>query len=152
MNSCILVMSLNIMKNGFYTLFLHTIFSHIEVGLLLIKKLIMKLFLWVIIILVRMSGLEVSKSKCLMGIIRTLTNVRNVPELKKKLISLGVLDYGGHKFTGQGRELQVFKGILMIMKARKVGNLYKLEGKTKTSIVVVVSKKASAPTCLWHQQ
>jgi hypothetical protein len=54
------------------------------------------------------------------GIIRTLTDVRHVPELKKKLISLGVLDSGGHKFTGQGGELQVFKGSLMVMKATRL--------------------------------
>jgi hypothetical protein len=39
---------------------------HIEVGLLLIKQLMVVLFLWEIIILVRLLGLEVSKSKCLM--------------------------------------------------------------------------------------
>ena len=33
------------------------------------------------------------------GVIRTLTNVRHVPMLKKKLISLGVLDSCGHTFT-----------------------------------------------------
>ena len=32
--------------------------------------------------------------------IRTLTSVRHVPELKKNLISLGVLDSDGYKFTG----------------------------------------------------
>jgi hypothetical protein len=40
----------------------------------------------------------------------------------------------------------------MVMKARKVGNLFKLKGKTRTSEVAMVSKKASAPSCLWHQQ
>jgi len=32
--------------------------------------------------------------------IRRLTSVRHVPELKKKLFSLGVLDSNGYKFTG----------------------------------------------------
>ena len=34
------------------------------------------------------------------GVIRTLTYVRHVPELKKRLIYLGVLDSCGHNFTG----------------------------------------------------
>ena len=34
--------------------------------------------------------------------IRTLTGVRHVPELRKNLISLGVLDSTGYKFTIQG--------------------------------------------------
>jgi hypothetical protein len=92
-------------------------------------------------------GVGSVKIKMFDGVIRTLTNVRHVPELKKNLISLGVLDSGGHEFTGQGGELQVFKGSLMVMKARKVGNLYKLEGKMKQ---VKLWWKASAPTCLWH--
>ena len=32
--------------------------------------------------------------------VRTLTSVRHVPDLKKNLISLGVLDSDGYKFTG----------------------------------------------------
>ena len=33
------------------------------------------------------------------GIVRTLTGVRHVPELKKNLISLGILDSQGCKFS-----------------------------------------------------
>jgi hypothetical protein len=44
------------------------------------------------------------------GIVRMLTNGRHIPELKKSLISLGVLDSKGYKFAGQGGALKVFKG------------------------------------------
>ena len=44
------------------------------------------------------------------GIIRTLIDVRYVPKLKKKLISLGVLDSCGHKFIGLSGVLKVSKG------------------------------------------
>jgi hypothetical protein len=44
-------------------------------------------------------GVGSVKIKMFDGIIRTLTDVRHVPKLKKNLISLGVLDSGGHKFT-----------------------------------------------------
>ena len=42
------------------------------------------------------------------GIVRMLTNVRHVLELKKGLIYLGVLDLKGYKFVGQSGALQVF--------------------------------------------
>ena len=43
------------------------------------------------------------------NIVRTLTSVRYVPNLKKILISLGVLDSDGYKFTGQNGLLKVLK-------------------------------------------
>jgi hypothetical protein len=39
------------------------------------------------------------------GIVRTLTNVRHIPDLKKNLISLGTLDSLGYKYSGEGVEL-----------------------------------------------
>ena len=84
--------------------------------------------------------------------VRTLTSVRHVPDLKKKLISLGVLDLDGYKFTGHDGVLKVFKGALVVMKAEKVGNLYRLKGSTQVSEAVVVSEKEEAGTHLWHQR
>ena len=75
------------------------------------------------------------------NIVKTLTNVRYVPELKKKLISLGVLDSDGYKFTGQNGVLKVSKGALVVMKVEKVGNLYRLKGSTQVSEATIVSEK-----------
>ena len=50
------------------------------------------------------------------GVIRTLTNVRHVTELNKRLIFLGVLDSCGHNFTSLGGILKVSKGALVVMK------------------------------------
>ena len=50
------------------------------------------------------------------GIVRTLSDVRHVPELKKNLISLGALDSIGCTFTGEGGVLKVSRGALMLMK------------------------------------
>jgi hypothetical protein len=61
------------------------------------------------------------------GSVGTLTNIRHVPELGKNLIFLGVIDYVGYKCTTQGGVLKVSKGILIVMKAKKIGNLYQLE-------------------------
>ena len=60
----------------------------------------------------------------------TLTSVRRVRELKKKLISLGVLDSDGYTFIGRNEVLKVSKGALVVMKEEKVRNLYKLKGST----------------------
>ena len=45
------------------------------------------------------------------GIVRELTNVKYVPNLKLRLISLGVLDSCGYKYTGQGGALTLSKGM-----------------------------------------
>jgi hypothetical protein len=64
------------------------------------------------------------------GFVRTLTDVRHVPELRNNLISLGVLYSVGYRCTTQGGVLKVSKGILVVMKAKRIGNLYQLEGRT----------------------
>jgi len=38
-------------------------------------------------------------------IVTMLTNIRNLPELKRILISLGVLDFKSYKFASQARAL-----------------------------------------------
>ena len=64
------------------------------------------------------------------GIVRTLIEVRHVLELKKNLISLGVLDFGGYKYIGQGGALEVLKGSVVVMKNARIGNLYKMKMST----------------------
>jgi hypothetical protein len=66
------------------------------------------------------------------GSIRTLVDVRHVPELIKNLISLGFLDSTRYKYTIQGGVMKVFKGILQVMKENKIGNLYHLEGRIES--------------------
>jgi hypothetical protein len=60
------------------------------------------------------------------GIVRELAYVRYVPKIKSNLISLGVLDSYGYKYTGQGGALILSKGSLVVMKATKFNNLYKI--------------------------
>ncbi|KAM3289774.1 hypothetical protein P3S67_018063 [Capsicum chacoense] len=68
------------------------------------------------------------------GIVRTLRNVRCVPELKKNLISLGTLESFGCKYTGEGGVLEVSRGGLVVVTARKPGTLYTLLGSTITGV------------------
>jgi len=44
------------------------------------------------------------------GVVRTITDVHHVPELKKNLISLGALATNGYKIVLEGEDLKVFKG------------------------------------------
>ena len=65
------------------------------------------------------------------GIIRTLSNVRHVPELKKNLISLGYLEEQGYAFSSQAGSgcLKIFKKALVVMRGRRLSNnLYRMEG------------------------
>lgn len=75
-----------------------------------------------------------------------MAKVRHVTELNNNLISLRYLDSRGYKYIGQGGKLKVPKGILVVMWARKIGNLYRLEGNTKINEALVVFEEASEST------
>jgi len=85
------------------------------------------------------------------GSIRTLTDVRHVPKLRKKLISLGVLHSPGYRCTTQVGLMKVSKGMLVVMNEKRIRNLYQLEGRTKMNQEVLASKGASDSVHLWHQ-
>ena len=86
------------------------------------------------------------------GIVRTLSNVRDMPDLKKNLISLGTLNSNWYKFSAKGGVLRVNKGSLIVMKEKKVNTLYILQGSTVTGDAVVpMSEDLDLDTTrLWH--
>ncbi|XP_071906234.1 uncharacterized protein [Coffea arabica] len=89
------------------------------------------------------------------GIVRTLTNVRHVPDLKKNLIFLGTLEALGCKFAAENGVIKVSKGALIVMKVCRVGSLYVLQGSTVTGSVAVSSSSSlfdSDITKLWHMR
>ena len=88
------------------------------------------------------------------GIVRTLTNVRHVPDLKKNLISLGTLEALGCKYTAEGGVMKVSRSALIVMKACRSGSLYILQGTTVTGSVAVSSSSLSDSdiTKLWHMR
>lgn len=92
------------------------------------------------------------KIKTLGGEIRTLMNVRHVPQLKKNLISLGVLDEGGFTFSGSDGELCVWKGSKVVLKSTKLGTLYVLQCTTLTGSANVASTSSEEMTKLWHRR
>ena len=71
------------------------------------------------------------------GIVRTLSNVRHVLDLKKNLISSGTLDSNSYKFSAGDGVFRVSKGFLVVMKGKKVNTLYILQGNTVTGNAAV---------------
>ena len=59
-------------------------------------------------------------------IVRALTNVRHVPNLKKILISLGTLNSNGCTYKVGDGVLRISKGALIVMKGKKINGLYAL--------------------------
>ncbi|GKC14004.1 retrovirus-related pol polyprotein from transposon TNT 1-94 [Tanacetum coccineum] len=87
-------------------------------------------------------------------VVRTLIDVRHVPDLKKNLISLGVLDSKGFKYTSENGVLRVSKGTLVVMKATKgTSSLYTLQGEMIIGYASVscLEKSNSDLTMLWHK-
>ena len=88
------------------------------------------------------------------GVVRTLTDVRHIPDLKKNLISLGVLDSQGCKYSAQGGVLKVSKGALIVIKGRLVNGLYLLQGSIVIGVASISSSSDSDSdtTSLWHMR
>ena len=86
--------------------------------------------------------------------VRVLSNVRHVPDLRKNLISLGVLDDLGYSYSSKGGIMKVTKGALMVMKGQKISTLYRLIGNIVVGRVVVTTSVESSidDTKLWHMR
>lgn len=60
------------------------------------------------------------------GMVRELTQVRHVLELKRNLISISILDQMGYTIKAEKRVLRVIKDLMEIMKGIKLNDLYML--------------------------
>ncbi|PHT40240.1 Retrovirus-related Pol polyprotein from transposon TNT 1-94 [Capsicum baccatum] len=83
------------------------------------------------------------------GVIRTLTSVRHVPDLKRNLISLGTLESQGCRYSAEGGVLKVSKGAFVLLKAIRSGSLYLLQGSTVIGSETIASSNKDN-TKLWH--
>jgi hypothetical protein len=104
------------------------------------------------IVYMQAVGIGSIRIKMFDGSIKILTDVRHVPELRKNLISLGVLYDGGYKSIVQGGVMKFYKGILLVMKEKKVGNMFLLEGRTELDHATTVSEYDGDIFRLWHQR
>ena len=67
----------------------------------------------------KVIGIENIKIKMFDAVVRTLCDVRHVPDLRKNLISLGALhalDSNGFCYKSENGEMKVSKGIMIVMK------------------------------------
>ncbi|KAH0672789.1 hypothetical protein KY290_025021 [Solanum tuberosum] len=71
------------------------------------------------------------------GVIRTLTNVHHILDLKRNFISLVTLESLGCKYSAEGGVLKVSKGVLVLMKGIRRGTLYYLQGSIVIGCVAV---------------
>ncbi|KAK2978726.1 hypothetical protein RJ640_015257 [Escallonia rubra] len=99
-------------------------------------------------------GIGTIKIKMFDGIVRTLGDVRYIPDLKKSLISLGTLDSIDCSIFLKGGVTKVNKDTMVIMKGRKIGNFYKLIGNTVIGGASVSTHVGSSNdnSELWHKR
>ncbi|KAG8474805.1 hypothetical protein CXB51_031510 [Gossypium anomalum] len=103
----------------------------------------------------KIAGVGTIKVKMFDGVVRTLSDVRYVPELKRNLISLSTLDSKGYRYTAESGVLKISKGSLVVMKGqRKTAKLYVLQGSTVTGDAAVASSSLLDDdiTKLWHMR
>jgi len=62
------------------------------------------------------TGIGTVKFKTHDGVVRTLSNVRHVPDLKRNLISLGTLESKGCKYSAESGVLKVSNGSRILLK------------------------------------
>ena len=99
----------------------------------------------------KIVGIGSIKLRTHVGKIVTLHDVRHVPQLKKNLISLRVLDNKGFSYKGEGGALYVMKGSSVVLKGTLRGSLYVVQGSTVMDSVAAVAD-ASDMSKLWHMR
>ena len=82
-----------------------------------------------------MEGVSTIPIRMFDGIVRELTGVRYVPQMKRNLISLGILEASGMVISVRDGDLRMIKGSMVVMKGVRRGNLYYLKGSTITDQV-----------------
>jgi hypothetical protein len=84
--------------------------------------------------------------------VRTLCDVRHVPEVEKNLILLGTLDSNGYGYKSEGRVMKVTKGAMIVMKGQKNSkNIYKLLESRVVGGIASVEFDSNC-TVLWHMR
>lgn len=84
-------------------------------------------------------GIFTIKIKMFDRALETLTDVRHVLDLRKKLVSLVAFDSLGYSYPTKDRNMKISSSAMVIVKGEKIGNLYELIGSTVTSRVAVTT-------------
>uniref|UniRef100_A0A2N9H173 CCHC-type domain-containing protein n=1 Tax=Fagus sylvatica TaxID=28930 RepID=A0A2N9H173_FAGSY len=98
-------------------------------------------------------GMGTIKIKMSDGVVRTLEEVRHIPDMRKNLISLGTLDSKGYSYKSENGIMKVSKGAMIVMTGQKISsNVYKLLGNTILGGVAAVAESEDDDTLLWHMR
>jgi hypothetical protein len=98
-------------------------------------------------------GMRTIKIKMSDGVVRTLEEVRHIPDMRKNLISLGTLDSKGYSYKSENGIMKVSKGAMIVMTGQKISsNIYKLLGNTILGGVAAVAESEDDDTLLWHMR
>ncbi|KAG8376371.1 hypothetical protein BUALT_Bualt09G0056100 [Buddleja alternifolia] len=81
-----------------------------------------------------------------------LKNVRFIPELKRNLISLGVLDELGYSIKVETGILKILKGSFVLMKGVRKNGIYSLLGNTVIGSVSIVTENSMEKGTILHQR
>uniref|UniRef100_A0A2N9JAK8 Uncharacterized protein n=1 Tax=Fagus sylvatica TaxID=28930 RepID=A0A2N9JAK8_FAGSY len=98
----------------------------------------------------KVVGIGTVRIKMYDGIVRTMTDVRHMPDLAKNLLSLSTFDSQGYNYTGGGGVLRIGKGALIVINGILVNDLYLLQGSTIVGVAAVSSADLDSNTHLWH--
>ena len=96
------------------------------------------------------NGAGSIKFKLWDGSIRTIENVRWVPQLRRNLLSLGMFDKNGCSYKSEGGKLRVLKGSMVVLRGSLQHGLYILEGRAIDGMAAAV--KDEDKTRLWHRR
>ena len=66
----------------------------------------------------KIIGIGFVKIKMYDGVVRTLTDVKHIRDLKKNLISLSTLDAKGYQYSSEGGVLKVSRSMLVPLKGQ----------------------------------
>jgi len=102
----------------------------------------------------KVVGIGTVRIKMYDGVVRTLSDVLHMPDLKKNLLSLGIFDSQGYKYTSEGGVLTISKGALVFIKGKMVNGFYMLQGNTIVGFAAISSSSDSDSdnTYLWHMR
>ena len=86
------------------------------------------------------------------GVVRNLTEVIYVPQMKKNIISVGVVESKGLKVRLENVVLKVMKESMVMIKGLRDRNLYYLMGRTVTCALAAAVDSDEDATRLWHMR
>ena len=87
------------------------------------------------------------------GVVRTLNDVKHIPDMRKNLTSLGTLHANGFNYRSDDdrKILRVTKSVLTVMKGKwTTRNIYKLLGNTVVGGAAAVESNNDDCTRFWH--